>query len=286
MLIYRNCFCVLNSVCVLLRLILTIRFIKTIDMNLYPAIFIGHGNPMNAIENNEYSNEWELLGAKLPQPKAIVCISAHWTTTETLVTAVDNPKTIHDFYGFPEELYKVQYPSPGNISLAGEIQKHFNGSVQPDYKWGLDHGCWSVLIRMFPKANIPVIQLSLNTRLTPLQHFELGRQLNYLRENNVLLLGSGNIVHNLSRINWHDESFSWATSFDSKVRDKIIARDFVSLCNYQGLGDDALLSVPTSEHYLPMLYILGMINPESTISFFCEKVTMGSISMRSFMVSQ
>ncbi len=252
-------------------------------MALYPALFIGHGNPMNALETNEFSLEWEQLGAKLQQPKSIVCISAHWTTQEPMITAMDEPRTIHDFYGFPDELSQVQYPSPGNPVLAQEICHHTHSKIKPDLRWGIDHGTWSILKQMFPDAEIPVIQLSISNNLTPKEHFELGEQLKYLRTQNVLVLGSGNIVHNLGKIKWADEAYPWAEEFDELVKQKITSRDFDTLINYQNLPQ-ASLSIPTPEHYLPMLYILGMINPHSNISFFCENVTMGAISMTSFMV--
>jgi 4,5-DOPA dioxygenase extradiol len=253
-------------------------------MSLYPAIFIGHGNPMNALEDNEYSLEWELLGSKLSKPKSVVCISAHWVTNDTLVTAMDEPRTIHDFYGFPEELSQIQYPAPGDPVLAMEICKNSKSMIKPDHKWGLDHGCWSVLKRMFPEADIPVIQISLNNKLTPSEHFELAQQLKYLRTKNILILGSGNIVHNLSRLKWSEDAHPWAVSFDALVKDKIIRRNFSSLTNYQSLGENAIQAIPSVEHYLPLLYILGLTNPNSKIDFFCEEVTMGSISMRSLIV--
>lgn len=255
-----------------------------IDMALYPAVFIGHGNPMNALEDNEYSLEWELLGGKLPNPKSIVCISAHWVTEETLITAMDEPRTIHDFYGFPEELSQIQYPAPGDPVLALDICKNSKARIKPDQRWGLDHGCWSVLKRMFPEADIPVIQLSLNKKLTPAEHFELAQQLRYLRTKNIMILGSGNIVHNLSRLKWTEEAHPWAVAFDGIVKEKIIRRDFGALINYKNLSVDAHHSIPTEEHYLPLLYILGMSNPNSKIEFFCEEVTMGAISMRSLIV--
>lgn len=252
-------------------------------MALYPALFIGHGNPMNALETNEFSLEWEQLGAKLQQPKSIVCISAHWTTQEPMITTMDEPRTIHDFYGFPDELGQVQYPAPGNPMLAQEICRHTHNKIKPDVRWGLDHGTWSILKQMFPDAEIPVIQLSISNNLTPKEHFDLGEQLKYLRTQNVLVLGSGNIVHNLDKIKWADEAFPWAEEFDEIVKQKITGRHFDALINYDKLPH-ASLTIPTPEHYLPMLYILGMTNPHSNISFFCENVTMGAISMTSFMV--
>lgn len=250
----------------------------------FPVIFVGHGSPMNALENNEFSLEWEKLGSSLPRPRSIVCISAHWTTTETYVTAMDEPRTIHDFLGFPEALSQVQYPAPGDPLLAREICRLSQQNIKPDHRWGLDHGCWSVLRRMYPEADIPVVQLSLNMNLSPGEHFELAHLLKFIRERNVLVIGSGNIVHNLATITMSDEAYPWAIRFDQLVKEMILTRDLLTLFNYKKLGEDAQLSVTDPEHLLPLFYILGMANPESEISFFCEKIIMGSVSMTSFIV--
>lgn len=253
-------------------------------MASYPVLFFGHGSPMNAIENNEFTREWEKIGTQLPRPKNIVCISAHWTTIGTMVTAMDEPRTIHDFYGFPDELTQVQYPAPGNPVLAEEICKHSQNKIKPDFKWGYDHGCWSVLKRLFPDADVPVIQLSLDTKLSPKQHYELAQHIKYLRDKDVLVIGTGNIVHNLGQITWTDNAHPWAIEFDEYIKEKIKARDYRALFNYEDMGEPAILSVPSLEHYLPLLYILGMATPFSDIKFFCEKVTMGAISMTSLIV--
>jgi 4,5-DOPA dioxygenase extradiol len=253
-------------------------------MNICPALFVGHGSPTNAIEDNEFSREWEKLGTELPKPDAIVCVSAHWVTQGSFVTAMDEPRTIHDFYGFPEELYQVQYPAPGNPLLASQIYNITKNVVRPEQNWGLDHGTWSVLKRMFPDAEIPVIQISLDANLQPSQHFALAQQLKELRQNNIMIIGSGNIVHNLHMIKWADESYPWADRFDKEIKDSIKDRNFEKVINYKNLGDAAKMSVPSDEHFLPLLYILGVTNPESQLRFFCEKVTLGAISMTSLLV--
>lgn len=263
---------------------ITFIILNSIDMTQYPALFVGHGSPMNALEENEYSLEWRTISSGLPKPRSIVCISAHWTTGDTFITAMDEPRTIHDFSGFTEELSQVQYPAPGDPVLAEAICKQAQYRIKPDYRWGLDHGCWSVLKHMYPDADIPLIQLSLNNNLTAREHFELGQQLQYLRSQNILVIGSGNIVHNLSVVKWADEAYPWALDFDELVKKKIADRDFDSLINFGGLHPDFRLAIPTIEHYLPMLYILGMSSPDSDINFFCEDVTMGAISMTGMLV--
>lgn len=253
---------------------------------MHPAVFIGHGSPMNAIENNEFTREWERLGRELPVPEAIVCISAHWVTSGIYITAMDEPRTIHDFYGFPEELYQQQYPAPGSPVLAQEILSHFNHqTLKPDLQWGYDHGCWTVAKCMYPDADIPMIQISLNANYPPEEHFSFARQLHWLRERKILVLGSGNIVHNLGRMVWTNKAHTWAAAFDNFAKEKIEQRDFETLIHYNTQGEMARLSVPTNEHYLPLLYILALVNPDSTISFFNEKVTLGAISMRGLVVN-
>jgi 4,5-DOPA dioxygenase extradiol len=250
----------------------------------FPVIFIGHGSPMNALEDNEFSREWAKLGSSLPRPRSIVCISSHWTAMDTYVTATDEPRTIHDFLGFPDALNQIQYPAPGDPLLAGEIVRLSQQNVKMDYRWGLDHGCWSVLRQMYPEADIPVVQLSLNMSLSPGEHFELAHQLKFIREQNVLVIGSGNIVHNLGTVSASGEPYPWALRFDQMIKEKVLTRDLLTLFNYKKLGEDAQLSVPSPEHFLPLFYVLGMANLESEINFFCEKILMGSISMTSFIV--
>jgi 4,5-DOPA dioxygenase extradiol len=250
-----------------------------------PVLFVGHGSPMNAIEDNEFSRAWTDMGKSLPTPKAILCISAHWETDGTKVTAMERPKTIYDFYGFPPELYAVQYPVPGFPGLArfvqGEVRKN---SLSLDFNWGLDHGTWSVLNRMFPSANIPVVQLSLDSTKDPAYHYELGRELKALRNKGVLILGSGNMVHNLRLVRWEDGAYDWALEFDEIMKQRILSDDHDAIVHYQQFGRIAGLAVPTNEHFLPLLYVLALKEAGEEVSFFSDRVTMGSISMRSLKI--
>lgn len=246
-----------------------------------PVLFIGHGNPMNAIEDNVFSQAWLELGRTLPRPRAILCISAHWETAGPRVTAMEHPRTIHDFYGFPEPLYRVHYPAPGDPDLARLIRDAApEAGIQLDSAWGLDHGAWSVLCRMFPGAAIPVVQLSLDRAREPELHYRLGRALHPLREQGVLIVGSGNIVHNLGALVWEDTAFDWAVAFDERLRDLIRAGDHEQIIHYQRLGPGAALAVPTNEHFLPLLYTLALQDDADAVDFFCERVTLGAISMR------
>ena len=254
-------------------------------INRFPALFIGHGSPMNAIEQNEFSLAWQKLGRSLPRPDAILSISAHWETNGTHITAMKRPKTIHDFYGFPEALYRAQYPAPGAPEWAEKIQKSVSSvDIQLTQEWGLDHGTWSVLMHLFPLADVPVLQLSLDRTQPPGFHYELGQQLAALREH-LLILGSGNMVHNLRMIQWEDAAFDWAQNFDRKLADLILSRDHQTLIDYHELGEEARLAIPTNEHFLPLLYILALQGETEETSFFADKVTYGSISMRGVMVS-
>jgi 4,5-DOPA dioxygenase extradiol len=250
-----------------------------------PVLFVGHGSPMNAIENNEFSQSWVSIAAGLPQPRAILCISAHWETIGTSVTAMAKPRTIHDFYGFPPQLSNLQYPAPGSPSLANEIKemvKEFD--INLDQEWGLDHGTWSVLVQMFPKAEIPVIQLSLDLTQDPQFFYDLGSQLRVLRREGVLIVGSGNIVHKLGLVVWEDIAFDWAEQFDSKVKECILQNDHQPLIHYEKLGKPALLSINTAEHYEPLLVTLGIKEPDEPVQFFNEKIWGGSLSMRSLLI--
>jgi 4,5-DOPA dioxygenase extradiol len=247
-----------------------------------PALFVGHGSPTNAIEDNEFSRSWAEAGSALPRPRAILCVSAHWETQGTYVTAMRKPKTIHDFYGFPQALFEMQYPAPGSPALARLTQETVKKSViAPDEAWGLDHGAWSVLSRMFPAADIPVVQLSLDRGREPEAHYELARDLRALRKRGVLILGSGNIVHNLGRLVWQDTAYDWAVEFDERVKRLIASGDHDAIIQYQRLGQAARLAVPTNEHFLPLLYILALQDGEDEVGFFADKVTLGSMSMRS-----
>jgi 4,5-DOPA dioxygenase extradiol len=250
-----------------------------------PALFVGHGSPTNAIEDNVYSAAWAAEGEALPRPGAILCISAHWETVDTQVTATERPRTIHDFSGFPQRLYEMQYPAPGSPSLAQLVRASVKKTeVRLDRQWGLDHGAWSVLCRMFPGADIPVVQVGLDRTKEAAFHYALGRELRGLRSQGVLILGSGNIVHNLGQIVWQDKAYDWALEFDDVIRGLILAGDHGSIVNYQSLGQAARLSVPTNEHFLPLLYLLALQDKEDAVRFFADKVTLGSISMRSLRI--
>ncbi len=252
---------------------------------LMPALFVGHGSPMNAIEDNEFSQDWAAVGRALPAPAAILCISAHWETAGVMVTAMEHPRTIHDFYGFPDELYEVSYPAPGSPMLAGRVRDLLgSAAVAADLEWGLDHGTWSVLRRMFPTANVPIVQLSLDAGLSPAEHYRLAAGLAPLRAEGVLVVGSGNVVHNLRVIHWEGGAYDWARRFDAEVARLIKAGDYESLAHYERLGPDAARSIPTNEHYLPLLYALALRRAGEPLRFFADQVVMGSISMRSLRI--
>lgn len=245
-----------------------------------PALFVGHGNPMNAIEDNEFSRTWAELGKSLPVPNGIVCISAHWETDGTCVTAMEHPATIHDFSGFPAVLENMTYPAPGSPELAGRVRAGARSTrIRPDRSWGLDHGAWSVLCRMYPHADIPVVQVSLDAGAPPSFHYELGRELGRLRKEGVLILGSGNMVHNLGTMAWQDEGFDWAVESDRAMAELIGAADHQTMIDYRNLPN-ARQAIPTEEHYLPLLYVLGAAGKDSPATFLSERVTLGSISMR------
>jgi 4,5-DOPA dioxygenase extradiol len=256
---------------------------------LMPALFLGHGSPMNALELNEFSQSWQKLGKDLPRPSAIVCLSAHWETKGTKVTALEKPATIHDFGGFPQALFDVQYPAPGSPTVAKEIVSLVQHTqVSLDYEWGLDHGTWSVLKHLYPLADIPVLQISLDYTQSPLWHYQLAQDLKALRRKGVLILGSGNIVHNLGMIAWDkvnapEYGYDWALEISATFKKLIQSRDIASLANYQNLGKAASLAVPTPEHFLPLLYILGVLEKDEPFRFFNDKALMGSLTMTSIL---
>ena len=253
-----------------------------------PVLFIGHGSPMNAIEDNSYHRSWQAMGKTLPRPKAILSVSAHWTTKGTRVTAMSHPKTIHDFGGFPKKLFDQEYPAPGTPELAKLTAEMVNYShIQTDETWGLDHGTWSVLLPMYPAADIPVYQLSLDYDQPPTYHYEIGKQLNKLRDKGVLIIGSGNLVHNLREIDWSGGSkvYDWAREFDTRFTEWIEKGDHASITNYQKiLGNTATMAHPTYEHLLPLFYILGLQQKNDKVTFFNSQFDMASISMKSVMI--
>lgn len=250
-----------------------------------PVLFVGHGSPMNAIEDNAFSRAWRDIASRLPRPEAVLCVSAHWQTSGTRVGSMQNPRTIHDFWGFPEELYRKQYPAPGAHLMAERVRALVKKTdIAADMEWGLDHGAWAPLLRMYPRADIPVFQLSLDQTRPPRYHYELARELKPLRESGVLILGSGNIVHNLARMELRDQPFDWASAFDERAKKLMEARNHDALIAYEKLGEEALLSIPTNEHYLPMLYALALQDAEDPLEFFAEGIVYGSISMRGFVI--
>lgn len=245
-----------------------------------PAIFFGHGNPMNALHNNAWTEGWNAIGRAMPKPKAIVCVSAHWYPPATLVTAVEQPRTIHDFGGFPKPLFEVQYPAPGDLDVCKRVQEL--AGAEFDNEWGLDHGTWSVLVHVFPDADVPVIQLSIDETQPARFHYDVGRKLAPLRDEGVLVMGSGNLVHNLHAYGWGrhvPEPYDWAVRFERSARDWMSAGDHQPLIDYTTLGRDAALSAPTPDHYLPLLYVLGAQQPGDSVSFPVEGVDGGSVSM-------
>lgn len=256
-----------------------------------PLLFMGHGSPMNAIEDNEFSNRWAQMGKEIPLPKAVLCISAHWLTKGTYVTAMETPETIHDFGGFPKALFDVQYPAPGNPVLAGEVKELIKSTdVGLNHDWGLDHGTWSVVKRMYPDANIPVLQLSIDYNRPAQFHFDLAKELAALRKKGVLIIGSGNMVHNLGMIAWNklnepEYGFDWAHEMNSVFKKNISERNFQPLINYESLGAAAKLAIPTPDHYYPMIYSLGLIEKSDEVFFFNDKAVGGSLTMTSFRVS-
>lgn len=251
-----------------------------------PVLFIGHGSPMNGIEDNVYSQYWKKLASEIEKPKAVLCISAHWLTKGTFITAMDNPKTIHDFGGFPQALFDVQYPAPGNAALAAETAALFTtNKVEPDHEWGLDHGTWTIVRHMYPNADIPVLQLSIDYNQPAQYHFDLAKNLASLRKKGVLIMGSGNMVHNLGMIAWdkinEPYGFDWAIEMNTIFKQKIEANDNAALINYEKLNVAAKLAIPTPDHYYPLLYSLGLREEKDTISFFNDEPMAGSLTMTS-----
>lgn len=250
---------------------------------VFPAIFIGHGNPMNALSRNAWTEAWREIGGRIGRPRAILSISAHWYAPGTGVTVAAAPRTIHDFGGFPDELFAVRCPAPGDPQLARRVQALLAPlPVEPDGTWGLDHGTWSVLRHLYPDADVPVLQLRLDETRPAAFHYETGRRLAALREEGVLIMGSGNLVHNLHAYSWGRHAtapFDWAVRFEARARELMLAGEHAPLVAYETLGRDALLSIPTPEHYLPLLYVLGTQRPGEAVRFPVEGVDGGSISM-------
>ena len=254
---------------------------------LMPVLFIGHGSPMNGIEDNIFSRRWKTLASEIPTPKAVLVISAHWLSRGTRITAMDFPKTIHDFGGFPQELFDVQYPAPGSPALAKETASIVKSAhLELDHDWGLDHGAWTVIRQMYPDANIPVMQLSIDYTKGPQYHYDLARELYGLRKKGVLIVGSGNMVHNLKLAAWdrlddQEYGFDWAIQMNEVFKKFIQNEQHDRLIDYTELGKEALLAIPTPEHYWPLLYTLGLKGSKDDLSFFNDKVVAGSLTMTS-----
>jgi len=249
-----------------------------------PVLFIGHGNPMNAIEENEFTLGWKQIASGIPTPKVILFVSAHWLTKGTYVSSVINPETIHDFGGFPQELFDAQYNAPGSPETAKEISTLItNPTIYVDEKWGLDHGAWSVAKPMYPKANIPTLQLSIDYYKPAQYHYDLAKQLQSLRKKGVLIIGSGNMVHNLGMVNWNkpNEGYEWAVELNEIFKDKILNGDHNALINYEKLHTSSKLAIPTPDHYFPLVYSLGLKNEKDEVTIFNDKAMMGSLTMTS-----
>jgi 4,5-DOPA dioxygenase extradiol len=260
------------------------------DGNLMPVVFVGHGSPMNGIEDNEFSIYWSQLARQIPLPKAVLVVSAHWLSRGTKVTAMDFPPTIHDFGGFPQALFDVQYPAPGSLEIAKETSAIIRlADVELDHDWGLDHGAWTVVRHMYPEANIPVLQLSIDHTKSPQYHYDLARELYELRKRGVLIMGSGNMVHNLRMVAWNrlsdgEYGYDWALEINEKFKSLITNGDHQALINYSSISPDIDKAIPTSEHYIPLLYTLGLQGKQDEVSFFNDKAVGGSLTMTSVML--
>ena len=270
--------------------------LKTLSENFplserMPVLFLGHGSPMNAIEENEFVQGFRLLSTTLPKPNAILCISAHWLTNGTFVTAMEKPATIHDFGGFPDELYKQQYPAPGSPKLASATKEVIKSTqVELDMGWGLDHGAWSVIKHLYPKADVPVIQLSIDYSKPAAWHFELAKELSVLRERGILIIGSGNIIHNLRLVDFKNMyrdnyGYDWAIEAHSQFNTHLLDGNSKALIEYEKLGKSALLAIPTPDHYFPLIYTLGLKTQKDAISLFNDKLMAGSLSMTSVKIA-
>lgn len=254
------------------------------ENKLMPLMFVGHGSPMNAVEVNEYTENWKKIALLIPRPKAILSISAHWYTDGTRITDADNPKTIYDMYGFPEELYKIEYKAPGAPDLAHFTKNLIHRKVTVDNSWGFDHGTWSILHRMYPEADIPLYQLSVDRNADAQTHYQMGKEIKALREKGVLIFASGNVVHNLRRVDWNmTGGYSWAEEFDQYIKEKIRHKEYEEVIHYEKAGISSQQAFPTPEHFFPLLYVLGAVGDEDQVTVFNEGCMMGSLSMTSYL---
>lgn len=251
---------------------------------IMPVLFVGHGSPMNAIEKNIYSSEWEKISLEIPKPEAILAISAHWYTDGIRINDDANPKTVYDMYGFPDELYRIVYDAPGAPKLARHTKELISKEVLIDNSWGIDHGTWSILHRMYPLADIPVYQMSIDSNAPAEVHYKIGREISSLREKGVLILGSGNVVHNLSKVNWEAEGgYSWAVEFDNYIKNKVLNGKHQEIINYKSAGESAKLAFFTPEHFYPLLYVLGASRKEDQVKIFNNSCVLGALSMTSYL---
>ena len=257
-----------------------------------PVLFLGHGSPMNALEENEFVRGWREIGKTLPKPNAVLCVSAHWVTRGTLVTAMERPATIHDFGGFPRDLFEVQYPAPGSPELAEETKNIITkADIRLDEKWGLDHGAWSVIKHLYPEADVPVVEMSLDYYQSPQFHYDLAKELAPLRKKGILIIGSGNMVHNLSMVDWDklntsDFGYDWAIEASEKMRKFILSNDHQQMINYKSQSSAYNLAIPTPEHYLPLLYALALQEKDEKVSLFNDKAVGGSLTMTSVKIDK
>lgn len=262
-------------------------FENSLTYRRMPALFLGHGNPMNAVEENEFAKGFRSIATELPSPTAILVISAHWETSGTFITAMDKPRTIHDFGGFPDILFKQQYPAPGSTELAKQTKNLISSTeLRYDYDWGLDHGAWTVLKHMYPEADIPVIQMSIDYTKDARYHFDLAKQIKQLRDHGVLVIGSGNIVHNLRMVDWRNintigSGYDWALEAQEKINELILSRNHLSLASYTKLGQAVQMAIPSPEHFIPLIYTLALSDENEEISLFNDKVLAGSLTMTS-----
>ena len=252
-----------------------------------PVLFVGHGSPMNAIEDNEYVRTWKEIAKKIPKPEAILCISAHWVTSGTRINDQENPKIVYDMYGFPQELYNVKYDANGSNRLAHETIRYISRSVKIDNSWGIDHGVWSVLCNMYPEADIPIYQLSIDDNISAETHFDIGKDIGILREKGVLIIGSGNVVHNLSKVKWTmEEGYPWALEFDNFIMENIKNKNYENVVHYENAGNSSKLAFLTTEHFYPLLYVLGAAREDDKLSIFNNSCTMGSLSMTCYLFEE